>query len=243
MQPLGHHRVSTFHPSGLLDALPLPPDPYQNGHSGGGDANGPTASLRCLIVEDQLLLLQLLRTMLQAVDGIRICHTATSQAEALAICRTDPPDLLILDLALPDGSGLAIAEQLAALRPEAQLIVLSGQASSFVCPTALQPMVRGVVDKTSAFHQLQEAISRCLQQRPSPLTPRQADIFRLIGQGLSNREIAKRTGLALSTVETHRKAIAHKRGVSGAELVRQACLLAELSEDDNHGSGPPPQPC
>ncbi len=111
-------------------------------------------------MEDQLMLLQLLRTMLQAIDGIRICHTATSQAEALAICRQDPPDLLILDLALPDGSGLAVAEQLAELRPEAQLIVLSGQASSFICPTALQPMVRGVVDKTSAFRQLQEAIGQ-----------------------------------------------------------------------------------
>ena len=45
-------------------------------------------------------------------------------SEALAICREDPPDLMILDLDLPDGSGLAVAEQLAERRPEAQLIVL-----------------------------------------------------------------------------------------------------------------------
>lgn len=191
-------------------------------------------------MEDQLLLLQLLRTTLQAIDGIGSCRTATRQAEALALCRQEPPDLLILDLALPDGSGLAVAEQLAELRPEAQLIVLSGQASSFVCPAALQPMVRGVVDKTAAFHQLQEAVSRCLGRRPPPLTPRQSEIFRLIGQGLSNREIAERTGLALTTVETHRKAIAQKRGVSGAELVRQACLLADLGADPEHEPKPAP---
>jgi DNA-binding NarL/FixJ family response regulator len=208
------------------------PAPSPRHPSADADADAEPAPLRCLIVEDQLMLLQLLRTMLQAIDGIRICHTATSQAEALALCRQDPPDLLILDLALPDGSGLAVAEQLVAQKPEAQLIVLSGQASSFICPTALQPMVRGVVDKTSAFRQLQEAIGRCLPQRQTPLTPRQREIFRLIGQGLTNREIAERTGLALTTVETHRKAIAQKRGVSGAELVRQACLLGELGAEE-----------
>jgi DNA-binding NarL/FixJ family response regulator len=178
------------------------------------------------------MLLQLLRTMLEAIDGIEISQTATTQAEGLALCREDPPDLLILDLALPDGSGLAVAEELAQRNPQAQLIVLSGQASSFICPTALQPMVRGVVDKTSAFRQLQEAISRCLHNTPSPLTPRQLEIFRLIGRGLSNRDIAEHTGLALTTVETHRKAIAQKRGVSGAELVRQACLLADLTGEE-----------
>ncbi|MFM7312906.1 MAG: response regulator [Cyanobium sp.] len=210
-------------PSELPPARPI--DPADQGRQ-------PSAApLRCLIVEDQLMVLQLLRTMLQAIDGIQICHTATSQAEGLALCRSDPPDLQILDLALPDGSGLAVAELLAQLRPEAQLVVLSGQASSFVCPSALQPMVRGVVDKTSAFRHLHEAIARCLQRSPSPLTPRQGEIFRLIGRGLSNREIAERMGLAVTTVETHRKAIAQKRGVSGAELVRQACLLADLSEE------------
>ena len=218
----------------------LNPEQTSPDRTHGHDQDQP-APLRCLIVEDQLMLLQLLRTMLQAIDGIQICHTATSQREALAICRQDPPDLLILDLALPDGSGLAVAEELAIHNPEAQMIVLSGQASSFICPSALQPMVRAVVDKTSAFRQLQEAIGRCLRQQPAPLTPRQSEIFQLIGQGLSNREIAERTGLALTTVETHRKAIAQKRGVSGAELVRQACLLADLSaEDHTRDAGPSP---
>ena len=191
----------------------------------------PPADLRCLIVEDQLMFLQLLRTMLQAIDGICIHRTATSQAEALAICRADPPDLLILDLALPDGDGLAVAAELAQRRPEAQVIVLSGEAASFVCPGPLQGMVRGVIDKTAAFGQLQRVIERCLNRRPIALTPRQRQIFALIGRGLSNREIATQTGLAVSTVETHRKAIAQRLGMSGAELVRQASLLGELGPD------------
>lgn len=193
------------------------------------DGTYPERPLRCLIVEDQLMFLQLLRSMLQALPGIEISAVASSQAEALAYCQTDPPDLLLLDLSLPDGDGIAVADSLAQLNPRAQLVVLSGQASSFICPAHLQPMVRGVVDKTAAFSTLQQVIATCLDQPKPQLTPRQQQIYGLIGQGLSNKEIARATALTVATVETHRKAIAQKLGVRGAELIRQAALLGELS--------------
>jgi DNA-binding NarL/FixJ family response regulator len=186
--------------------------------------------LRCLIVEDQVMFLQLLRSMLEAVPGLSVVASATTQADAIAFCRSDdPPDLVILDLALPDGDGLAVAQALAEHHPNPQVVVLSGQASSFVCPAALQPLIAGVVDKTSAFHQLTSVLERCLPQSAEPLTPRQQEIYGLIGQGLTNKEIAKTTNLSIATVETHRKAIAQKLGVSGAELVRQASLLGRLN--------------
>ena len=193
------------------------------------DGTYPERPLRCLIVEDQLMFLQLLRSMLQALPGIEISAVASSQAEALACCQTDPPDLLLLDLSLPDGDGIAVADSLAQLNPRAQLVVLSGQASSFICPAHLQPMVRGVVNKTAAFSTLQQVIATCLDQPKPQLTPRQQQIYGLIGQGLSNKEIAQATALTVATVETHRKAIAQKLGVRGAELIRQAALLGELS--------------
>ena len=185
--------------------------------------------LRCLIVEDQVMFLQLLRSMLEAIPGLRVVASATTQADAIAFCRSaDPPDLVILDLALPDGDGLAVAEALAEHHPNPQVVVLSGQASSFVCPAWLQPLIVGVVDKTSAFAQLTQVLERCLPQNPEPLTPRQQEIYGLIGQGLTNKEIARATDLSVATVETHRKAIAQKLGVSGAELVRQASLRSRL---------------
>ena len=191
-------------------------------------------ALRCLIVEDQLMFLQLLRSMLEALPGLVICGTATSQAEAIALCSgREPPDLLLLDLALPDGDGLAVAEALLQRQPAAQVIVLSGQASSFICPAHLQPSIRGVVDKTAAFSQLQAVLQRCLPQQPEALTPRQQQIYGLIGQGLSNKEIARAAELSVATVETHRKAIAQKLRVSGAELVRQASLLGRLNQEEH----------
>ena len=191
-------------------------------------ANPPI--LRCLIVEDQVMFLQLLHSMLEVMPGLSVVAAATTQAEAIAHCRSaDPPDLLILDLALPDGDGLAVAQALAEHHPNPQVVVLCGQASSFVCPAALQPLIAGVVDKTSAFHQLTSVLERCLPQSGTPLTPRQQEIFGLIGKGLTNKEIARAAGLSIATVETHRKTIAQKLGVSGAELVRQASLLGRLT--------------
>ena len=191
-------------------------------------ANPPI--LRCLIVEDQVMFLQLLHSMLEVMPGLSVVAAATTQAEAIAHCRSaDPPDLLILDLALPDGDGLAVAQALAEHHPNPQVVVLSGQASSFVCPAALQPLIAGVVDKTSAFSQLTSVLERCLPQSGTPLTPRQQEIFGLIGKGLTNKEIARAAGLSIATVETHRKTIAQKLGVSGAELVRQASLLGRLT--------------
>ena len=178
------------------------------------------------------MVLQLLRSMLQAMPGLEISAVASNRAEALAVCDADPPDLLILDLSLPDGDGLTVAEALADRNPEAQMVVLSGQASSFVCPSHLQSRMLGVVDKTAAFRSPQAVLEACRQPSSTtptePLTPRQRQIYGLIGQGLSNKEIAKATDLSIATVETHRKAIAQKLGISGAELIRQAALLGGL---------------
>ena len=180
------------------------------------------------------MFLQLLRSMLEALPGLEVRDVATTQAEALLLCNGDqPPDLLILDLALPDGDGLVVAEALATTNPNAKVVVLSGQASSFICPAALQPWIVGVVDKTAAFAQLHSVLERCLPSAGEPLTPRQREIFSLIGQGLSNKEIARSTSLSIATVETHRKAIAQKLGMSGAELVRHASLLGNLHQDEH----------
>ena len=189
----------------------------------------PRPLLRCLIVEDQLMFSQLLRPMLEAMPGLAVSATASSRAEALALCTGEPPDLLILDLALPDGDGLEVAEALVRRRPDAKVVVLSGQAASFICPRHLQPMICGVVDKTAAFSQLYAVLQRCLKRPSEPLTPRQRQIFGLIGRGLSNKAIAQIAQLSVTTVETHRKTIAQKLGVSGAELVRQASLLAGIA--------------
>lgn len=198
----------------------------------------PVMVLRCLILEDQVMFAQLLGTMLQPVRALEIAGLACSCREGLQLCRQLRPDLLILDLALPDGDGTAVARAALQVNPDCRILVLSAEASTFVCPPDLEPAVVDVIDKASTYDTLTTSLADLLRQiqgeRPPQasascqpitlLTPRQQDVFRLIGRGLQNKEIAKALALEVNTVETHRKDIARRLAVSGAELVQLATL-------------------
>jgi len=179
------------------------------------------------------MFLQLLVAMLAAQPRLEVVATADSVALGRLACINHRPDVLILDLALPDGRGTQVVEALRAVSPSSWVIILSGEASSFVCPRELRDMVHAVVDKTRAYEALSQELAALLQ-RPGaewpepelvrPLTPRENEILTLIGRGLSNREIAAKLHLSQRTVETHRKNIAAKIGASGPELIRLAAL-------------------
>jgi DNA-binding NarL/FixJ family response regulator len=105
--------------------------------------------------------------------------------------------------------------------------VLSAQASSFVCPPSLQTMLHAVVDKIEAYDTLGAEINELIAPQVGPrqrLTFREGDVLRLIGQGLSNNQIAEVLQLSVHTVETHRRNLSGKLGFKGAELVRYATL-------------------
>jgi len=191
--------------------------------------NQLAAPLRCLIVEDQVMFLELLQRLLEGQPGLEVVATAASATTGIAACRLHRPDLVILDLSLADGDGLPVLAALAQWCPRAKAVVLSAQAAGFVCPEALEPLLLGVVDKTATFDTLLRVIQELLPMAEPgrsalSLTPAQQRIYALIGLGLSNKQIASRLALSVATVETHRKAIARRLGLSGAELVRSAAL-------------------
>jgi len=192
-------------------------------------------TIACMLVEDQTILLQLLSGMLRTMPGIEVAATAGTVADAKAILAERPIDLLILDLGLPDGDGRDVLEAAAARYPELDCIVLSAAADQFHAPAALLGRVRAVVDKTQAYHQLHAEIDEIRRLRGhadtgldpdaiATLRPRELAVFQLIGQGLKSTAISESLGISKHTVETHRKNIVTKLGVSGAELVRLATL-------------------
>jgi DNA-binding NarL/FixJ family response regulator len=175
------------------------------------------------------MFLELLQRLLERQPGLEVVATASTVAAGVAACRLHRPDLLILDLTLADGDGLPVLASLGQWSPAGRAVVLSAQAAGFVCPEPLQPLLLAVIDKTATFDSLTAVIAELLPAPPgaidlSPLTPQQQRIFALIGQGLSNKLIARQLGLSVATVETHRKAIARRLGLSGAELVCNAAL-------------------
>lgn len=188
------------------------------------------------------MFLQLLVGMLRTVPGINVRATAKTVAEAARAIRADAFDLLVLDLKLPDGDGLQVLRAAVDAHPDIDCIVLSSAAGEFAWPQELLRNLRALIDKTQAFEQLQAAIAALVQARgidvrrvdESPhavarLRPRELDVFRLIGQGLTTADISLQLNISKNTVETHRKNIAAKLGARGAELVRLATLYNQTS--------------
>ena len=188
---------------------------------------------RCVIVEDHRMFADLLAmTFAAAPDlAIDIVEVAPSVAAGIAACDGHRPDVVLLDLDLPDGSGIAVAEHVAAALPETRVIVVSGQTSTFVCPPHVLPAVHAVIDKAHAFHDLQAKLADLCEPRGGPnalqpgrrrltsiLSKREREVLALIGQQLSSVEIAGRLGISLHTINAHRKNIARKLGVRGTNL-------------------------
>lgn len=189
------------------------------------------------------MFLQLLVGMLRTVPGIHLAAVAQGVQEAVRTCRSLPVDLLVLDLALPDGNGLDVLRHVAMRRPDVDCIVLSSGAADFSCPQSLLPHLRGIIDKTQTYERLAAVIADVLRRRGAAaagrqagavdprtiLRPREFEVFQLVGQGLKTSEIGSRLGISSNTVETHRKNVAAKLGASGAELVRLAAIYNQTS--------------
>jgi DNA-binding NarL/FixJ family response regulator len=194
---------------------------------------------RILVVEDQLMFQELLVGMLRSQARLRDVTTATTAAEGIAACASLRPDLLILDIGLPDADGLSVAQALQILHPQAKVIVLSSQASVFLRPPELRETIVAVIDKARAFDDLLHEISALVGEDLTAsgsdpdlpleafeqLTQRERQVLERMGCGESNNAMAADLELSVRTVEAHRRNIAIKLGCSGARLIRIATLL------------------
>ena len=184
--------------------------------------------MHCLVIDDQTIFLDLLASLVESFPEIAKVSKAEGLQTALAISGQQKLDLAIVDLVLPDGEGVALATSLVEQHPQIELIILSGCAQEFICPRNLIKSIRGVIDKADAFEALRDCLTNIIQPVHQTLTPRQKEIYKLIGKGKSNKEIAQHLGTSIATVETHRKAIAKHMQLSGAELIRAAALNQQL---------------
>jgi DNA-binding NarL/FixJ family response regulator len=199
-----------------------------------GTAPVHAGPLSCVIVEDQAMFLDMLGGMLAMRGGLKIVDRARSVAAGKKCCLQHRPDLLVLDLTLADGSGLDVAQTFLQANPAGRVIVVSGNASDFVCPAWLNGALRAVIDKNETFQALRQELDELLgPARPglsvhrdvapaTLLTAREAEIFALIGDGFTSREIGEQLSISEQTVQTHRKRIAAKLGTHGDELTRIA---------------------
>ena len=180
--------------------------------------------MQCLVVDDQRIFLDLLASLVESFPEVIAVAKADSVKSARAISTQQELDIAIIDLKLPDGNGAELATFLVEQHPDIKLIILSGAAQEYIYSAELENSLYGIVDKADAFDSLRLCLNKIISPAHRTLTERQQEIFYLIGEGKSNKQISKCLGCAPSTVETHRKAIAQRLNMSGAELIRAAAL-------------------
>jgi DNA-binding NarL/FixJ family response regulator len=207
---------------------------------------------KLFLVDDHQLLLQGLRLALQRDYDI-VGETLTG-ATVVEGCRALSPDVVLLDLSLPDRSGLEVITDLHAELPGIKILVVTMHADRIMADASLQSGAHGFVPKDAGIPELKVAIDAVLagerfvsdlvpkkSRRFAPgdaalglsrLTPRQREIVRLLGEGKSSADIAAAIHLKPETITFHRGRIRQILGIDSEwGLVRYA-LLVRMSEEE-----------
>ena len=222
-------------------------------------SDGMVDTVRVLIVDDHPMFRMGLAAALAEMDGIELVGEAERAGDVLALVETARPDVVLLDVRLPDGSGLEINRALAEHHPDVKVILLTMSEDHETVLTALRDGARGYLvkgtgpervehalravaggdvvlnqDVAQAVTELAQVRSRATRNRPFPaLTDRELDILELIAQGLDNQTIARRLVLNPKTVRNHVSNVltkVHATDRSNAiVLARQAGLGGETS--------------
>lgn len=193
------------------------------------------SSLRCLLVEDQLIYQETLAATLTRQAGLQVVGVASCAASAIKASSELLPDLLLLDLALREQDAPVVARAFSVLNPKGRVIMLSSRASLLRQRADLREVIAAIVDRQSTFQELTDVICPLLPIQSGTaqplelgqLTARECEVLHLIGSGLGSQAIANQLCIAKRTVSTHRQNIATKLGLSGHSLVHQATVLVK----------------
>ncbi|HYP17292.1 MAG TPA: response regulator transcription factor [Opitutus sp.] len=201
--------------------------------------------MKILVIEDHHLVRDMLVATCDQVVGGAEARGAGSGAEGVSVSRGFGPDLVFLDLVLPDGDGLDFIPALRQIRPDTKIIALTSHPDEVALHRAQRASVNGFVDKNEQpLAVLKEAIHTVMRGQPyfssvaqrlraamhrnpaefsKVLSEHEQSLLALFGEGLSNEDVGRRLGLAAGTVRNHRSHIMSKLDIhSTPELMRYA---------------------
>ena len=196
---------------------------------------------RILIVDDHPMVAQGIRAILETYDDLDVVGVLCSGRAAVDQVHDLKPDVVLLDLNMPGLSGLSATELILERRPQTRVLILSMHDSPEYISTALSHGARGYLLKDNPTEEVKDAIDRVmagerylctgasLSLSPvaaggrEPLTSREQEILLELAQGKSNKDVGLLFDISVRTVETHRKNIKRKLGISStAGLTRYA---------------------
>jgi DNA-binding NarL/FixJ family response regulator len=202
-------------------------------------------TIKVVLVDDHAMVRLGLEQLLGAADGIDVVGTAGGGREALKIVQMTSPDVVLMDLQMPDVDGVTATRRIVAANSAAQVVVLTSFSDSERIVAALDAGAVGYLLKDAEPEDLLEGVRaaargesplhpRAARQLltarsasrggPVDLTPREAEVLGLVRQGLANKQIARRLGISERTVKAHLTSTFQRIGVADRT---QAALWAE----------------
>jgi len=203
---------------------------------------------RVLIADDHAIVRTGLRTLIQAEPALELVGEAAGGYEAIELVAATSPDILLLDLSMPDMDGIAVTKKLKSEHPELRILILTIHEDEALVREAIRAGASGYILKRAAEDELVSAIevlmrgdmyvdhallrplvddsvngSKTQRGQIEDLTPREKDVLRLIVLGYTNRQMGDELSISVRTVEGHRANLSEKIGSrSRVDLVRYA---------------------
>ncbi|WP_203884601.1 response regulator [Planotetraspora kaengkrachanensis] len=211
--------------------------------------------LRLMIVDDHPVVREGLRGMLEADPGVTVVGEASSGDEAVVRAAELRPDVILMDLRMPNGDGVSATAGILAARPESRVIVLTTYETDQDIVRAVEAGATGYLLKDTSRGDLLAAIfsaargetvlspavaTRLVTRMRAPaaesLSPREAEVLSLVAEGLTNAEIGKTLFISEATVKTHLLRAFGKLGVSDRTAAVTAALDRGFISRQNRSS-------
>jgi len=214
-----------------------------------------------LIVDDHPLFREGLKTIIERDSRFEVVGEAGNGQEGLQMTKKLKPDMIIVDISLPDQSGIQLTREIRSLLPVTRILIVSMHSKIDYIAEAFQAGATGYVVKESASERLVQglesvargdyfldssvshAVVENLMKSPlkeakitdanyNTLTPREQEVMRLLAEGLSIKKVAEKLFISPKTVENHRASIMNKLDLHGSiELIRYAAKLGLIDVD------------
>ena len=208
--------------------------------------------IRIFLVDDHQLVRDGIKALLMSSENLTILGEAASGKECFEKIAVEPPDILILDISLPDTSAIEITKRVSVEYPETRVLILSMYTNEDFIFNSVKAGARGYLPKNTSREELltaiqtiyqgeeffADSISRIMlrsyvrkakeddtmpQRGPVPLTTREIEILKLFAEGFINKEISDKLDISIRTVETHKNHIMKKLELkSTVELIKYA---------------------
>jgi DNA-binding NarL/FixJ family response regulator len=210
-------------------------------------------TIRVAVVDDHTIVRAGIRMVLEADPEFQVVGEADTAAGAIALAKDEQPDVILVDINLPDESGLKVAESIVATQPAVRLLMLSVHDDQEIVRESVRIGAHGYLRKDTTPGDLRMAIravhagdayfspsvarllAEALRTKKEPvpealerLTERERDVLARIATGLSNKEIAADLGISVRTVESHRDSLMRKSGLRNVAALTRLALESGL---------------